>query len=69
MLNRDTWPDDTVHTIMGFRSVFWQQEYESQPGVQYLSCRPATSLPIVDILDPITGGLLELFEVYQSAEK
>ena len=65
MLNRDTWPDETVRTIMEFRFLFWQQEYESQAGMQYLSCYPATSLPVVDIIDPITGGLLERIDEYQ----
>lgn len=69
MLNRDTWPDDTVRTIMGFRFVFWQQEYESVAGSQYLSCYPAATLPLVDIVDPITGGLLERIEEYQTAEQ
>jgi len=69
MLNRDTWPDDTVRTIMGFRFVFWQQEYESVAGMQYLSCYPAATLPLVDIVDPITGGLLERIEEYQTAEQ
>jgi len=64
VLNRDTWSDEKVRTIMGFRFVFWQQEYESQAGSQHLSCYPRTllnqgSLPIVDIIDPITGRLLE----------
>ena len=69
MLNRDTWPDDTVRTIMGFRFLFWQQEYESQAGAQYLSCYPSHALPVVDIVDPITGGLLERIEEYQTAEQ
>ena len=69
MLNRDTWPDDNVRAIMGFRFLFWQQEYESVGGTQYLSCYPASTLPVVDIIDPITGGLLERIEQYQSAEQ
>jgi hypothetical protein len=58
-----------VRTIMGFRFVFWQQEYESVAGMQYLSCYPAATLPLVDIVDPITGGLLERIEEYQTAEQ
>jgi hypothetical protein len=69
MLNRDTWPDETVRTIIGFRFLFWQQEFESQAGMQYLSCYPTGQLPIVDIIDPITGGLLERIEEYQNAEQ
>jgi len=69
MLNRDTWPDENVRAMMGFRFVFWQQEYESQAGSQYLSCYPANSLPIVDIIDPITGGLLERIEEYQTPDQ
>ncbi len=69
MLNRDTWPDDTVRTIIGFRFIFWQREYESQAGAQYLSCYPSRTLPVVDIVDPITGGLLERIEEYQTAEQ
>jgi hypothetical protein len=37
MLNRDTWPDENVRSIMGFRFVFWQQEFESSAGTEYLS--------------------------------
>jgi hypothetical protein len=69
MLNRDTWPDENVRAIMGFRFLFWQQEFESSAGMQYLSVYPASTLPIVDIIDPITGGLLERIEEYQSAEQ
>ncbi len=37
MLNRDIWPDENVRSIMGFRFVFWQHEFESSAGMQYLS--------------------------------
>jgi hypothetical protein len=37
MLNRDTWADENVRSIMGFRFVFWQQEFESSAGTQYFS--------------------------------
>ena len=69
MLNRDTWPDENVRTIVGFRFVFWQQDHESQAGIEYRSCYPANTLPIVDIIDPITGGLAERIEEYQSGEQ
>jgi hypothetical protein len=104
MLNRDTWADEDVRTIMGFRFVFWQQEFESSAGtqylclltyadvlltyadvlltcayvclrmltyagMQYLSVYPSSTLPVVDIIDPITGGLLMRIEEYQSAEQ
>ncbi len=38
-------------------------------GMQYLSVYPSSTLPVVDIIDPITGGLLTRIEEYQSAEQ
>ena len=69
MLNRDTWSDDGVRVLLELGFLFWQQEHDSVGGTQYLSCYPTSTLPVVDIIDPITGGLLVRIEEYQSAEQ
>jgi hypothetical protein len=38
-------------------------------GIQYLSVYPSSTLPVVDIIDPSTGGLLMRIEEYQPVEQ
>ena len=58
-LNRDTWKHGSVKLIVTSHFLFWQQQWNSPPGVQYLSLYQSVELPLVDIVDPITGALLE----------
>eukprot|EP00286_Rhodomonas_abbreviata_P010586 CAMPEP_0181337434 /NCGR_PEP_ID=MMETSP1101-20121128/28011_1 /TAXON_ID=46948 /ORGANISM="Rhodomonas abbreviata, Strain Caron Lab Isolate" /LENGTH=396 /DNA_ID=CAMNT_0023447917 /DNA_START=12 /DNA_END=1199 /DNA_ORIENTATION=+ len=69
MLNRDTWKDGSVKTLIAARYVFWQQQFESAAGAQHLSLYPSMTLPIVDIVDPMTGALLERMTGYLPPEE
>jgi hypothetical protein len=68
-LNRDTWPDENVRAIVGFRFLLWQEEFETSPGTQYLSMYPSSTFPIVDIIHPTTGALPQRVEGHQSPEQ
>eukprot|EP00961_Rhodomonas_salina_P083780 1125780-Rhodomonas_salina.5 len=69
MLNRDTWKDQAVKTLIGPHFVFWQQQFDSVAGAQHISLYPCMELPMVDIVDPVTGALLERFNGYLAPEE
>ncbi|EKX33807.1 hypothetical protein GUITHDRAFT_90646 [Guillardia theta CCMP2712] len=64
MLNRDTWSNELVTAVVTSKFIFWQQEFESTAGRQYLSIYPSYTFPVIDIIDPLTGALLERIEEY-----
>eukprot|EP00960_Hanusia_phi_P016185 477276-Hanusia_phi.AAC.1 len=64
MLNRDTWSNELVTALVTSKFVFWQQEFESTAGRQYLTIYPSYTFPVIDIIDPLTGALLERIEEY-----
>ena len=60
MLNRDTWSDDTVQSVVASAFVFWQNYAESEGGSRYCTLYhiPPDKLPHIGILDPRTGEKL-----------
>ncbi|DBB18836.1 TPA: hypothetical protein ACH3X3_000428 [Trebouxia sp. C0006] len=58
-LNRDTWSDPTVSSILMGSFVFWQVTDSSDMGSRFMTSYridSVTELPITLILDPITGA-------------
>ena len=60
LLNRDTWSDDTVQSIVASAFVFYQNYACSDDGARYCSLYhiEADMLPHIGILDPRTGQKL-----------
>jgi len=48
--------------------IFWQQQYKSIAGGEYLNVYPTMDLPVTDIIDPLTGALLERIPGYLSPD-
>ncbi|KAA6424658.1 MAG: hypothetical protein FRX49_05325 [Trebouxia sp. A1-2] len=58
-LNRDTWSDPTVSSILMGSFIFWQVTDSSDMGGRFMTSYridSVTELPITLILDPITGA-------------
>ena len=57
-LNRDTWSDDTVQSVIEENFVLWIRSNKSIHGLEYvkLHCVPPEDIPIIAIVDPRTGA-------------
>ena len=60
-LNRDTWTDDTVISIVRCSFVFWQRGNTSLDGKNFMRLHRLSdhNLPIVCVIDPRTGAMLK----------
>lgn len=60
-LNRDTWSDDIVQSIVGSAFVFWQNYASSEDGSRYCQLYKIQPdrLPHIGILDPRTGEKIQ----------
>jgi hypothetical protein len=58
MLNRDTWSDDTVVSLLRTSFVFWQRGHTSPDGQAYMRMHGITDadLPHIAIIDSRTGA-------------
>ena len=73
-LNADTWHDETLQAVIKASFLFWQQYYDSPDGQKF--CRfylpstiPGTGLPLIGIIDPITGQLVKTWTGFKDAER
>eukprot|EP00285_Hemiselmis_virescens_P017208 CAMPEP_0173387314 /NCGR_PEP_ID=MMETSP1356-20130122/9829_1 /TAXON_ID=77927 ORGANISM="Hemiselmis virescens, Strain PCC157" /NCGR_SAMPLE_ID=MMETSP1356 /ASSEMBLY_ACC=CAM_ASM_000847 /LENGTH=564 /DNA_ID=CAMNT_0014343877 /DNA_START=277 /DNA_END=1971 /DNA_ORIENTATION=+ len=67
-LNRDTWKADQVCQVVKSSFIFWQQQFGAISGQHYLSLYASHDLPIVDIIDPMTGAMLDRIVGYTTPE-
>lgn len=58
MLNRDTWTDETIESILRSSFMFWQRGHTSDEGRMFMSTYQMTEadLPNVSIIDSRTGA-------------
>ena len=58
MLNRDTWSDDTVVSLLRTSFVFWQRGHTSPDGQAYMRMHgiAEADLPHIAIIDSRTGA-------------
>ncbi|BDA49565.1 UBX domain-containing protein 7 [Coccomyxa sp. Obi] len=55
-LNRDTWSDDTVKTIVKGSFIFWQVNDATESGSKVKAFYRITELPVTLVIDPVTGA-------------
>jgi hypothetical protein len=55
-LNRDTWGNELVQQVVKGIAVLWQVYDTAPEGQKVLAAYKWTSLPVLAIVDPITGG-------------
>jgi hypothetical protein len=60
MLNRDTWVDETIESILRTTYMLWQRGHTSGDGAAYMRLYHLTEedLPHIGIIDPRTGAKL-----------
>jgi hypothetical protein len=58
MMNRDTWVDETVITLLRTSFVFWQRGHTSQDAQAYMRIHSVTvdDLPHIAVIDSRTGA-------------
>lgn len=61
MLNRDTWADDVVQNLVASGFVFWQNYWASEHGKKFCTLYQIDreTLPIIAIIHPLTGEILQ----------
>ncbi|CAN4086156.1 unnamed protein product [Withania somnifera] len=55
MLNRDTWANEIVAQAIKSNFVFWQEDEDTEEGKKVCSYYKLHSLPVILVIDPITG--------------
>jgi hypothetical protein len=58
-LNRDTWSDTGVKSIVTQRFMLWQVLQDSDEGARYCRFYPVNTLPHIAVIDPRTGERVE----------
>jgi thioredoxin-related protein len=62
VLNRDTWSDEGVKSIVRAHFKLWQVSIPSPHADPYTTCYPVTGYPHLALLDPRTGERLAMWE-------
>ena len=61
LLNRDTWTDETIESILRSTYLFWQRGHTTRDGKAYMRTYKINAdddLPHIAIIDPRTGAKL-----------
>ncbi|KAI3921124.1 hypothetical protein MKX01_036103 [Papaver californicum] len=61
MLNRDTWANEAVAQTIGTNFIFWQVYDDTTEGKKVCTYYNLVSIPVVLVLDPITGQKMRLW--------
>ncbi|KAK9817646.1 hypothetical protein WJX72_000123 [[Myrmecia] bisecta] len=69
MLNRDTWGDETVKSIIKGSFVFYQVYQAAELGSKVVTFYRLTELPAILVIDPVTGAMLRQFNGFIEAER
>eukprot|EP01038_Epipyxis_sp_PR26KG_P008136 gene8136-11014_t len=59
LLNRDTWIDETIQSLLRTNYIFWQRGHTSHDGKNYMRLYKieTDNLPYICIIDPRTGAM------------
>eukprot|EP01113_Clastostelium_recurvatum_P022242 TRINITY_DN2649_c0_g1_i1.p1 TRINITY_DN2649_c0_g1~~TRINITY_DN2649_c0_g1_i1.p1 ORF type:complete len:493 (+),score=103.24 TRINITY_DN2649_c0_g1_i1:95-1480(+) len=63
-LNRDTWSDSAVKSVVKENFVLWQVERIGDEGDRYARFYPCEILPHIAIIDPRTGERVQIWETF-----
>lgn len=60
LLNKDTWMDETLQSILRSNFIFWQRGHTSGQGMNFMKLYQLadSDLPLITIIDPRTGSRL-----------
>ena len=68
LLNRDTWSNAGVRATVSSAFVFWQVEDTTADGMKLKDFYRLSTLPVVMVVDPITGQKVRFFEGFVDPE-
>ncbi|MCO5567371.1 hypothetical protein L7F22_021061 [Adiantum nelumboides] len=68
-LNRDTWAHHTVKDLVQSTFVFWQVYDDTEEGRKVCTYYKLTNMPMIMIIDPLTGQKMRSWEGMVSAER
>lgn len=68
-LNRDTWNNDLVHTIVSAFFIFWQVDQSTGEGTRFKSLYRVDDYPYIAIIDPRTGENVKHWIGFMDAHK
>eukprot|EP00873_Tetraselmis_striata_P026802 jgi/Tetstr1/447066/TSEL_034504.t1 len=68
-LNRDTWANDAVQTMLKTFFMFWQTYDISEAGQKICGFYKLVQFPAIMVVDPITGACLAQWHGYLSPEQ
>jgi len=65
-LNRDTWSDSSVRSVLCEHFILWQRYFDSEEGRQYCYLYPKAreAMPHISVIDPNTGEMLIYWNHY-----
>jgi len=68
-LNRDLWTDELVQSTVTASFVFWQTYHNAEEGAKACHFYKLEQLPVIMVIDPVTGQKLVQWTGYVSPEK
>ncbi|KAI5061027.1 hypothetical protein GOP47_0023532 [Adiantum capillus-veneris] len=68
-LNRDTWAHHTVKDLVQSTFIFWQVYDDTEEGRKVCTYYKLTNMPIIMIIDPLTGQKMRSWEGMVNAER